>query len=240
MKKRIFKTILSVLLGLGIALLLSTPILAAQQKVIKVLKTDKVVSGADVDAPVWMEATVQEVSLTTAPPVHPAVSGTPAIPKLMVQAVQDKENLYIRLKWQDGSNNAQIKGLKDFRDAVAVQFPINMSKGKGKAANPVNIMMGEKGKGVRIWRWAADNIVENLSAEGFGTLSPSDSQYLKGVGRYKDGGWTVVLYRSLTAPTADEITFGRTFPVAFAVWDGGNGERDGFKAVTLEWIKMQF
>lgn len=233
MKERIFKTILGVLLGIGIALLLSTPLLAAQQKVIKVLKTDKVVNVADLDDPVWMEAQAQEVPLTTSPPVHISVSGTAAVPKLMVQSVQDKENLYIRLKWQDGSNNAQIKGLKDFRDAVAVQFPINMSK----ATNPI---MGEKGKRVNIWRWAADNIVENLSAEGFGTLSPSDSQYLKGIGRYRDGGWTVILYRSLTAPTAEEITFGKTIPVSFAVWDGGNGERDGLKAVTLEWVEMKF
>lgn len=232
MKERIFKTILGVLLGVGITLVISTPLLA-QQKAIKVLKTDKVVNAANVDDPVWMEAQVQEVSLTTAPPVHISVSGTTAILNLSVQVVQDKENLYIRLKWQDGSNNSQIKGTKDFRDAVAVQFPIKRTKA-------TSIIMGEKGKGVNIWRWAADNIVENLSAEGFGTLSPSDSRYLKGIGRYKDGSWTVVLSRSLTPPAPKGITFGKTMPVAFAVWDGGNGERDGFKAVTVEWVEIKF
>jgi dimethylsulfide dehydrogenase subunit gamma/complex iron-sulfur molybdoenzyme family reductase subunit gamma len=32
----------------------------------------------------------------------------------------------------------------------------------------------------------------------------------------------------------------REIPVAFAVWNGSNQERDGFKAVTLEWWRLRF
>lgn len=235
MKRTVFKIILNVFLLAGMAVVLLSPAFAETKtiKTIKVMKVDEVVNRTNVDDPVWAKTQVQEIALATPPPLHPDTTLTPAVVVLKVQAVQNKENVYLRLSWQDSSNNTQIKGLNDFKDAVAVQFPINRSK----ATNP---FMGEKGKGVNIWRWAAGDVVENLFAEGFGTLTPSDTQYLKGVGVYRDGGWTVVLSRSLSAPTAKEISLGKNLPVSFAVWEGGNGERDGFKAATIQWIDMLF
>ncbi|HLB05567.1 MAG TPA: ethylbenzene dehydrogenase-related protein [Thermodesulfobacteriota bacterium] len=232
MNKKTCKMISGIFLGICLTVSFSADVFA-QQETIKVTKTDRMVDGTNVDDPVWTEASVKDMSLATAPPVHEAISGTAAVLKLKVQAVTDKKNLYVRLKWQDGSQNARIKGLNDFRDAVAIQFPMDRKV-------TTSLFMGEKGKKVRIWRWAADNVVENLSAEGFGTLTKSETQYLKGAGKYRDGEWVVVISRSLTASVADEIALGQTLPVAFAVWDGGNEERDGFKAVTLEWAKMQF
>lgn len=235
MKKTVFKITLFVFLLAGMSLVLSAPAFAETKaiKAIKVMKVDEVVDRTNIDDPVWAKTPVQEVSLATPPPLHPDTTLTPAVVVLKVQAVQNKENVYLRLSWQDRSNNTKIKGLNDFRDAVAVQFPISRSK----TTNP---FMGEKGKGVNIWRWAAGDVVENLLAEGFGTLTLSDTQYLKGAGVYRDGGWTVVLSRSMSAPTAKEISLGKTIPVSFAVWEGGNGERDGFKAATIQWIDMMF
>ncbi|OGP31088.1 MAG: hypothetical protein A2073_04415 [Deltaproteobacteria bacterium GWC2_42_11] len=233
MKKTIFKiTLLNVLLLAGVAVVFLVPAFAAQ-KGIKVIKVDEVVNWTNIDEPVWANAPVYEASLNTAPPFHPDTTSAAAVVALKVQAVQDKKNIYIKLNWQDRSNNTQIKGLNDFKDAVAVQFPISRSK----TTNP---FMGEKGKRVNIWRWAAGNVVENLFAEGFGTLTPSDTQYLKGSGVYHDGSWTVILSRSLSAPTAKDISVGKTMPVSFAVWEGGNGERDGFKAASIVWIDMMF
>lgn len=233
MKKTSFKISLGVLLWIGMTVALMAPAFAVQ-KAIKVLKVDEAISLTNVDDPVWARTPAQEVSLATAPAFHPDAAATASGVSLKVQAVQDKKNIYIRLSWRDGSADTPTKGLNDFKDAVAVQFPTNRSK----ATSP---FMGEKGKRVNIWRWAAGNTVENLFAEGFGTLTPSETQYLKGIGVYKDGGWSVILSRSLSARAAEEIAFGqKSIPVAFSAWDGGNGEKDGFKAVTLEWLDLQF
>ncbi len=78
--------------------------------------------------------------------------------------------------------------------------------------------------------------MENLSAEGFGTLSPlpPHRQTVEGLGIWKNGGWRVVIRRALVAGTDAEVSFplGGTVRVAFAVWDGGAGDRDGKKLVT--------
>lgn len=57
-----------------------------------------------------------------------------------------------------------------------------------------------------------------------------------------DSGWAVVLTRSLKVKPDEGVSLsGRgTMPVAFAAWDGANQERDGLKAVTLEWWQLRF
>lgn len=76
--------------------------------------------------------------------------------------------------------------------------------------------------------------VENLMAAGFGTLQHVPDQPVTGVGRWKDGRWRVLFARDLTPPSLDEVRFapGDSTNVAFAVWDGANGERDGQKSVS--------
>ncbi|MBI5379165.1 MAG: hypothetical protein HZA23_03305 [Nitrospirae bacterium] len=76
--------------------------------------------------------------------------------------------------------------------------------------------------------------VEDLSAGGFGTLTTQAKQDVKGKGVYDKGKWAVVFHRTLSTNDAQDIQLpekGRV-PVAFAVWDGANGERDGQKSVS--------
>jgi dimethylsulfide dehydrogenase subunit gamma/complex iron-sulfur molybdoenzyme family reductase subunit gamma len=51
-----------------------------------------------------------------------------------------------------------------------------------------------------------------------------------------------VLARRLTPASDDGVQLGgvRQVPVAFAIWNGSNQERDGFKGVTLEWWLPRF
>jgi mono/diheme cytochrome c family protein len=97
-----------------------------------------------------------------------------------------------------------------------------------------------------ITAWGAGNIVadptrnsavENLSARGFGTLRarPRIDQNVEAVGSYQFGSYQVVLRRPLADEGAESSLFepGVTVPVAFAVWDGSAGDRDGKKSVTV-------
>lgn len=76
--------------------------------------------------------------------------------------------------------------------------------------------------------------VQNLVAGGFGTLDVADVGALQGRGSYHQGRWTVVFARPFQSSGELQPDFDARNPVdvAFAVWDGSNGERDGIKSVS--------
>ena len=78
--------------------------------------------------------------------------------------------------------------------------------------------------------------VENLNSEGFSTLTPRsvDEQNVNGRGVWDNGKWKVVIVRSLDSKYKYDAKFkpGQKVPVAFAVWNGAQGDRNGQKAVT--------
>ncbi len=94
--------------------------------------------------------------------------------------------------------------------------------------------------------WGAGNIVsdpqrkspaEDLTAQGFGTLRarPRIDQKVDAKGVYAEATYRVILRRSLkpTGKDAVALSLGSTVPVAFAVWNGSAGDRDGKKSVTI-------
>lgn len=99
--------------------------------------------------------------------------------------------------------------------------------------------------------WGAGNLVSNpwltsavqdLNAEGFGTLSAQgkDDQNVRGVGFWLSGTWKVVFQRSLKDIGDFDVPLkpGKEVPISFAVWDGSTGDRDGQKAVTT-WYSLK-
>ena len=83
--------------------------------------------------------------------------------------------------------------------------------------------------------------VEDANARGFGTLKsqPPSGQNVSGKGVWRDGSWSVVFVRELSSKDRDDVKFavGRATPVAFAVWDGQNRDRNGRKVVS-NWHKL--
>ena len=81
----------------------------------------------------------------------------------------------------------------------------------------------------------ASTPVQNLVAEGFGTLTAVPEQgVVQGHGTRVGDRWAVVFARPFT-PTGDGqpgFTSGAETDVAFAVWNGGAGDRNGKKSVT--------
>jgi hypothetical protein len=77
--------------------------------------------------------------------------------------------------------------------------------------------------------------IEELVAEGFGTLTTQKEQNSLGKGVYNDGMWTVVIARPMMTKDATDAQFepGKNKDIAFAVWDGGNREVNGRKSVAL-------
>jgi hypothetical protein len=78
-----------------------------------------------------------------------------------------------------------------------------------------------------------------MNARGFGKIEPRDASVadIQAEGVYRHGTWRVVMTRPLsTADPQQDIQFqeGRFIPIAFAVWDGSNGEA-GTKHTLTTW-----
>ena len=83
--------------------------------------------------------------------------------------------------------------------------------------------------------------IEELNAEGFGTLTPQPltKQNVQGKGVWKDGHWSVVFYRTLDSLNKWDKRFEKGNPVlvAFAIWDGSYQDRNGRKVVSM-WQRL--
>lgn len=76
--------------------------------------------------------------------------------------------------------------------------------------------------------------VQNLLAQAFGTIGPAATQDVQGKGAWKDGRWAVVFVRPFAGRELDQASFaaGTQTDMAFAVWNGSEGDRNGQKSVS--------
>jgi DMSO reductase family type II enzyme heme b subunit len=203
---------------------------------VKTAKLAKALSEKDLDDPSWQRVPAREIALTTAFPGHPSIVGTSRVAKITVQAAKTAEGVLLRLKWRDATADA-AKDVGRFADGAAIEFPLD------RKASTLPFM-GGGGKMVNIWYWsAAKNAAENMVADGFGTATRLPTQDVRANGRHAGGEWTVVFFRAYRTTEKAAIRLaaaGGPTPVAFAVWEGSNQERDGLKAVTLAWQNLAF
>ncbi len=93
--------------------------------------------------------------------------------------------------------------------------------------------------------------VEDLNANGFSTLTTQAHQDVVGNGLWEPYGaikggcclgptWRIVVKRELTNNDPNDVQFksGASIPVAFAVWDGSNVERNGMKGIST-WFTLR-
>jgi len=87
------------------------------------------------------------------------------------------------------------------------------------------------------------NTVEELNAVGPGTLTaqPSKEQNIFGKGQWDGQNWRVVFLRKWHDDDQNDVKFknDKTFPIAFAVWNGSKRDRNGQKLVST-WYSLKF
>ncbi len=85
--------------------------------------------------------------------------------------------------------------------------------------------------------------VEDVNAAGPETLTPQpdDAQNVLGKGVWDGRKWRVVLVSEMNSSRGQDVQFhaGGTYPVAFAVWDGSERDRDGQKMIST-WYTLVF
>jgi DMSO reductase family type II enzyme heme b subunit len=82
--------------------------------------------------------------------------------------------------------------------------------------------------------------VQDLMAEGYGSLTPKPIQHAEGRGTWRRGKWRVVIVRSMEADfdkDAAGLPAKSLSQIGFAVWNGGSGERGSRKA-WAPWVPL--
>lgn len=180
-----------------------------------------------------------------------------SILEVRARAAFNDRTMAVLVQWQDDTMNfASPTGKAEYSDSVAVEFPLKYVPGH----QPFRCM-GQPDAEVNIWQWKAERAPEIAgNSRVFGTDGGKAAKnYVgPGVGYLKDGAnadpdskafynaetktWSVVFSRPLT--TADEKSATQFKPgvatnIAFAVWNGGNGERLSKKSVST-WVDFIF
>lgn len=227
----------------------------ALEGVIRSVKTASV--PGDPNDSAWKKAKPVTIPLSPQSLVSPHGGGSVAW--LEVQSLYSEEEIGFRLKWIDATKDSSWDLTNRFVDACAVQFPV-------QDQGIPSPLMGDRENPVNIWRWSAifeeknrypkayadfhrqDAIEtaielqempgENLMAQGFGTLTKDETQDIRAAGSWTKNGWTVVLKRSLkTKGSGASFKQNTVVPMAFALWNGSQKERDGMKSVGFwQWL----
>jgi DMSO reductase family type II enzyme heme b subunit len=156
-------------------------------------------------------------------------------PEVQVRALHNNEVIALRLEWADPSPDLDIDDNDHFPDGAAVLFPF-------KDDAPI-ISMGSVEQPVNAWHWRADRkgVARNNVAAGFGSSRVTKGAQITTSARYHNGHWQIIFMRPLQVAGVDttiQLSPGQATKIAFAVWEGSNGERAGLKAFSVEWHEL--
>jgi DMSO reductase family type II enzyme heme b subunit len=201
--------------------------------------------SADPSATAWRDAPA--VSFRLAPQIVAADRlFTPVVDQVTVRALYNEKEVAVLVEWDDPTpsrpgdkTQAALAPGEMFEDAVAVQFPATPGEGiskpyfgHGDAANPVNVWYWHAG------RADAGEAYALFDMRGTGSRAQRDPipSGFSARGEYANGTWRVVFRRARYGGDSD-IPFdsGRLLPLAFANWDGSNGEK-GSKHTLTRWV----
>jgi complex iron-sulfur molybdoenzyme family reductase subunit gamma len=154
---------------------------------------------------------------------------------LNVRAAHNGKDLLFHLEWRDESRDVDYGG-RGFPDGAGVLFPLN--------GDALLTSMGSEKAPVNGWFWRADQpeAARNVRAQGIGTVEDTEKSRIAARSQWEDGTWRLVLSRPLAVANqkgeAVQLAAGASTKVAFAVWEGGTGERAGIKAFSKQWREL--
>ena len=182
----------------------------------------------------WSQIPMKRVALNRTPPLYDTDEpATAEIPVVDVGLARAGGQLIVQLTWRDATHDATT--LKEipitppetrfrkipteaddrFFDAAAVMFPDKSDVG---AITP-SLQMGDAEHPVEIYYWNATRGAMVMQAQGRSTTKRT-SQTFPVNSTYNSGQWSVVFQ-------LPDLPAGA--PVAFAVWNGSQKDRDGRK-----------
>ncbi len=222
-----------------------------ENTVIKALRIEEDVPE-DPKSPVWEKA--EYTSFWLVPQIIAKERHfKPSLDSISVKVVYNDRDIAFLLEWDDRTKSVpgdakaeEIAGGEVFRDGVAIQLPVTVPEGGEKPY----FGMGDGTKPVNIWFWQSETTeepqrVKLLEGKGFNKIKERDpaSIGLTAKGVYDNGTWRVVMKRPLLTKDKDkDIQFieGKFIPIAFAAWDGSNGEKGSkHELTTWYWLLLK-
>lgn len=191
----------------------------------------------------WEKISPQRIALNRTPRLYDTEAPSEMeIPFLQVRLVRAEGKLLVQITWRDNTQDtAQIAKLPTapyegrphkelteatdrFFDSAAVMHPLRLP---AEGAWP-SLQMGDAGDPVSIYFWDSARGAARMEAAGRGTTKRTGEAF-PAQGVYRDGSWHLAL-------ELDAIPSG--MPLAFAVWNGSQQDRDGRKYFTT-WLKVE-
>lgn len=184
----------------------------------------------------WNQVPAHKIALNRTPPLYDTDEpASPEIATVDIRAVRANGRLLVQMSWRDATQDtATLPQLPDtapetrfhkvqtevndrFFDAAAVMFPAK------PAAVAPSLQMGDADAPVQIYYWNAARGAMLMEAAGRGTTKRTGASFAAH-SAYEKGRWTVVF-------ELPELVAGT--PLAFAVWNGSQKDRDGRKYFSL-------
>ena len=180
----------------------------------------------------WSQVPTHKISLNRTPPLYDTDEpASPEIATVDVRAVRANGKLLVQMSWLDPTQDTAAlpevpsthpetrfrklptEAEDRFFDAAAVMFPE-----KPGAITP-SLQMGDADDPVQIYYWNAARGPMLMEAAGRGTTRRTGASFAAR-GAYEKDQWTVVF-------ELPDVAAGT--PLAFAVWNGSQKDRDGRK-----------
>jgi hypothetical protein len=199
----------------------------------------------DPAAAAWAEAQPTAVLLNRTPRIYQTepLQDHP-IPRCEVRALRSGDMLVLRLMWDDKTNNTPEAPLANageagepkqlykrptgetstFPDAAAVMLP-----DQWRGPSFPSLLMGDKHSPAQLYYWNASRGAAVLTASGRATPQPSGRSFPFRA-QHADGKWTL----TIEVPEQRE-----GYPIAFAIWDGQMGDRDGLKFFSIWYVLVR-
>jgi hypothetical protein len=168
----------------------------------------------DPDSPQWAGATAVEIPLTAQRVTFPML-GESSIPSMQVRSLNDGQWIVFRLEWSDATRNDRAITQDQFRDAAAIQLPVDHSV--------PGICMGVRGQMVNLWHWKADwqNDIDN----GFQDITAAYPNFWKDYYPFAVGDPPFKAPTDFADPDAKRFVVG---------WAAGNPLSDPYRVTPVE------
>ena len=182
----------------------------------------------------WTQVPAKRIGLNRTPPLYETDEpATQEIATADVRIARTSGKLVVQLTWRDTTQDSatltpvpdtppetrfrkvQTESNDRFFDAAAVMFPAK----SGPDAMSPSLQMGDAEHPVDIYYWNAARGPMLMQAQGRGTTRRTGQSFSANAA-YQNGQWTVTF-------ELPELPAGT--PMAFAVWNGSQKDRDGRK-----------
>lgn len=155
---------LGLVLALAAALtFLKVPLASSQGVTLSATRVSEALPVSDPDSALWQQASAVVVPLSAQNVTRPMLSETNA-KSVTARALVNDSQLAILVEWADETQDDSMVRVQDFRDAVALQFPL--------VEGQPFFCMGQQGGDVNIWHWKADWQADIAARQDMQTVYP--------------------------------------------------------------------